>query len=380
MSQLQGGRRPRLLFVVEQTLGHVAHTHNLERALAAQPDVCWEVIRIPYRTAGGPLRLTPLGTWSWRASWDARRQLDARLRRGPVDALFLHTQATALLCSGLLARIPGIVSLDATPANLDQVGRAYGHARGPERIERLKRQAVSRPLRAASAVVAWCRWAADSLVADYGIEPERIQVIPPGVDTALFAPLPARPPGPFRVLFVGGQFERKGGPELVEAMRALEGAELDLVTASKVDGIPADLRCRVHRGLAPQAPELVDLYRRADVLALPTRGDCLPQAVAEALACAVPVVASPLGAIPEMVRDGVTGLLVPPEDPRRLRRALEVLRDSPQQRRAMGERGRELAEREHDAGTNNRRLIAMLRRLARGRHPRPSELAPVATS
>jgi glycosyltransferase involved in cell wall biosynthesis len=377
LSQPQKGRRPRLLFVVEQTLGHVAHTRNLERALAGEPRVCWELIRIPYREARGPVRLTPLGTWSWRASLVARRQLDARLRREPVDAVFLHTQATTLLCGELLARVPGVISLDATPANLDQVGRAYGHARSWERIERLKRRAVSRPLRAAAALVAWCRWAADSLVDDYGIEPERIQVIPPGVDTALFAPLAARPAGPFRVLFVGGQFERKGGPELLEAMRGLEGAELDLVTASDVHGIPPGLRCRVHRGLAPQSPELVGLYRRADVLALPTRGDCLPQAVAEALACAVPVVATPLGAIPEVVRDGITGLLVPPHDPRRLRRALEALRDSPQRRRALGERGRELAVREHDARTNNRRLIDLLCQLAWGRQPSP-ELEAVA--
>jgi alpha-maltose-1-phosphate synthase len=65
----------------------------------------------------------------------------------------------------------------------------------------------------------------------------------------------------------------------------------------------------VHR-LAPTDPALLELFRRADVFCLPTRGDAVPLSVVEAMACGAAVVASDVGGVPEVVADGETGLLV----------------------------------------------------------------------
>jgi glycosyltransferase involved in cell wall biosynthesis len=364
--------RRRFVFVLEQTLGQVAHTRNLERALAADESIDPTVVKLEYREPPGLRGRVPgLRTWTLQASLGARAALDTRLRSGSVDAAFVHTQVASLLLPRLMSRLPIVVSMDATPLNFDQQGQAYGHRRNLAPVEVLKRRLNQRPFRGAAALVTWCRWAASSLVDDYAIDPSRIQVIPPGVDVDLFRPRDrprARPDGAVRVLFVGGQFERKGGSDLVEAMRRLgERAELDVVTGDEAPPRSAGLTVRVHRGLGPQSSELVRLYQEADVFALPSRGDCMPQAVAEALASGLPVVASRVGAIPEMVKDGVNGYLVRPRDPRSLGGALEALVSDADRRAAFGRWSRALAEHEHDAGRNNRAIFDLMRSVSRAR-------------
>jgi glycosyltransferase involved in cell wall biosynthesis len=356
-------------FVLEQTLGHVSHGRNLERALATEPDINATVIRVDYSDAAGIQRLPGLRTWSWRASVTARNALRERLRRGRLDAVFIHTQVAALLATEVMRTVPTIVSLDATPRLFDQEGAAYGHHRSVELVEMMKRRLNIRTFAGAARLVSWCQWAAYSLISDYGVPADKVDVIPPGVDLDLFRPslLPKRSER-LRVLFVGSQFERKGGPDLLEAARSLSDAiEIDLVTNTDVKAIPAGVRATVHRGLAPQSEKLVKLYRSADLFVLPSRGDCMPQAVTEALACGLPVIATAVGAIPEMVSDGVNGHLVRVQDPRALAAAIASLVDKPARRHAMGRWSRVLAQQEHDATRNNRRIFALMRRLANQR-------------
>lgn len=359
----------RFAFVLEQTLGHVAHSRNIERALAADPEIEATVIRVGYTDPAGLQRLPGLRTWSWRASIIARNALRDRLAHGPIDAIFIHTQVAALMATELMRSIPTVVSLDATPRLFDREGVAYGHRRAPEVVELLKRRFNERALNGAERLVTWCQWAAYSLVTEYGARADKIDVIPPGVSLDLFKPslLPKRSDR-LRVLFVGGQFERKGGPDLVEAVRSFgDRVELDVVTGGDVPAIPPGVHANVYRGLSPQSDKLVSLYRNADIFALPSRGDCMPQAVIEALACGLPVVATRVGAIPEMVTDGVNGYLVPARKPRELGAAIESLVENPGRRHAMGRHSRVLAQQAFDADRNNRRIFEMLKRLAGGR-------------
>jgi glycosyltransferase involved in cell wall biosynthesis len=358
------------VFVLEQTLGQVAHTRNIERALAEEPSIDPTVIRLEYGESGGLRGMVPgLRTWTFKASMDARSALRCRLKEAPVDAAFIHTQVAALLATGLMRSVPTVVSLDATPINFDQEGEAYGHGRNALLVESVKRRLNQRALNRAAGIVTWCRWAASSLVNDYGVDPSMIRVIPAGVNVGMF-----RPPDevgqdggrPVRVLFVGGQFARKGGNDLLEAMRELgPRAELDVVTGPEAVRVPAGVTVRVHRGYQPQSPELVQLYRGADVFALPSRGDCMPQAVAEALASGLPVVATGVGAIPEMVHDGVNGYLVPSGNPRALAGALKALVTDPGRRSAFGRWSRVVAEQDHDAGKNNAAIFDLMRAVSR---------------
>jgi glycosyltransferase involved in cell wall biosynthesis len=353
-------------FVLEQTLGHVAHGLNIERALTRESDIQPSVIHVDFSDPAGLQRLPGLRTWSWRASVTARDALRERLREGPLDAIFIHTQVAALLAVEIMKCVPTVVSLDATPQLFDREGEAYGHRRSPEAIEMVKRRLNARAFASAARLVAWCQWAAYSLVADYGVPLEKIDVIPPGVDLNLFRPsLLGKHSERARILFVGGQFERKGGPDLLEAIRGFgDAVELDIVTGGETPAIPAGVVARVHRGLKPQSEELVALYRGADIFALPSRGDCMPQAVIEAIACGLPVVATRVGAIPEMVTDGVNGFLVPARDPRALAGAIGALVSNPSRRHPMGRHSRVLAQQAYDADRNNRRIFGLLKREA----------------
>lgn len=350
-------------FVLEQTLGHVAHSRNIERALADEPDIDATVIKIDdHRRSNGLSTWPGLSSWSFQASWAARAALRERVRKGGLDAIFIHTQVASLLAADLMRSVPTVVSLDATPANFDAQGDAYGHRRQTRWIEAAKGGVNQMAMRAARTLVTWCEWAASSLVRDYGIPREKIHVIHPGVDLDRFQPGPSAAAGtPVRILFVGGNFQRKGGHDLLEALKCFDpqAVAVDIVTGDLVDAA-AYPSCRVHYGLHPQSSQLIDLYRHADIFVLPTRGDCFPQAIAEAMACALPVIASDVGGIPEMVRHGVNGWLVSPADGRELRLALESLIFNAELRCRFGRVSHALAVAEHDSLRNIRTLFDLM--------------------
>jgi glycosyltransferase involved in cell wall biosynthesis len=263
--------------------------------------------------------------------------------------------------------------MDETPVTVDQQGEAYGHRRNPQPVEALKSRLNQRPFNQAAALVTWSRWAALSLINDYGVDASRIRVVPPGVDVGLFRP-PERPrdeaPPPARVLFVGAPFEPRGSSDLMEAMRRLGGrAELDVVTDAEMAGVPEGVIVRVHRGLSPESPELAGLYREADVFALPSWGPCTHRVLAEALASGLPIVAADVGAVSEMVNNQVNGYIVPARNPRALGGALEVLVADAGKRAALGRWSRALAEKDHDAGKNNRAIFALMKAISQPLQP-----------
>ena len=103
-------------------------------------------------------------------------------------------------------------------------------------------------------------------------------------------------------------------------------------------------------GIAPRVhflgwrPDVAQVIRSADVVVLPSLAEGLPLSILEAMACAKPVIASPVNGVPEAVDDGVTGLLVPPGSPEPLAEAMVRLFRDPAAAAAMGERGRRVAE------------------------------------
>lgn len=359
-------RRYRLGLVVETDAGHATHAGGLATAVARDAEVAATWVRVPYRADDLWQRVPPFrGNWSLRASARARAGLGA----GPVgrlDGLLFHTQLSALLSLDLLGRMPAVLSLDATPLNMDEVGAAYRHrpaAGGP--LDRLKLAWNRVALRRAAGVIAWSEWVARSLRDDFGVDPARVSVIPPGVDLVRWRPGPPRPESARpRLLFVGGDFARKGGPALLEALRGELGArcDVDLVTHDpRLDPGALGPRVCVHRGLRPDDPRHGELFRRADLFVLPTRGDCSPLAILEALASGLPVIATRVGAIAEQVEHGVTGFVVDPDRPDRLATAIGVLLGDPARRRAMGVAARRAAEERFDAARNYPALLARLK-------------------
>ncbi|MBO0729335.1 MAG: glycosyltransferase family 4 protein, partial [Acidimicrobiaceae bacterium] len=287
-----------------------------------------------------------------------------RLRHHAADAIFIHTQVAALFARSFMRSIPTVVSLDATPLNFDTMAEAYGHDRQAPALERLKLGINRRALSGAAVIVTWSHWAARSVVDDYDVPAERVHAVYPGVDMEKFRPGLRDRGGPLRVLFVGGDFERKGGPDLVNAVASLPGrAEADIVT-SRPAPVPDTGLVRFHTDLGPNSEKLLELYAQADVFCLPSRGDCTPLAVAEAMACGLPIVGTTVGSIPDMVDHRRNGILVQPRSPRELAEALGTLAGDPQLRKTMGVNSRLVAEREHNAEKNWRKVFDLMKAVA----------------
>ncbi|HEX2079755.1 MAG TPA: glycosyltransferase family 4 protein [Longimicrobium sp.] len=270
------------------------------------------------------------------AGVQAARRIRALERAGEAfDVIHFHTQATAYASLPRMRRTPAVVSIDAT----QRLASAEAPA-GLARLDYAPNAAMDRRVfRAAAAITATSRWAADDLLRDQPALKERVHVMPypvplEGFDAGWIDERAARPPeGPVRLLFIGGDWARKGGPELLEAWRAggfAERAVLDVVTDSPAV-TPLDAGgLAVHRGVRAYTPAWFDLWRRADVFAMPTRGEAFGMVFQEAAAAGLPAIGTRINAIPEIVQHAATGLLVPPGDPRALADALRrLVEDAP---------------------------------------------------
>jgi len=360
----------KILVLLEQTLGHVTHSRNLQRLFPTIEDVTVTCEQVPFDFDGFPKRVLGFGNWTIRAGIRGNRIV--RKHRGPKrpDVMIVHTQVPAVLLGRSMSVTPTVVSLDATPKQYDDLGEHYAHATGPAAVERVKTWLNRRCYERAEHLVVWADWTKQSLVADYGIAEDKITVIPPGVDTEVWAPVvdPAEqapePDDVVRILFVGGDLERKGGLDLLHAFEALrrergDTVELHLVTTSAVT--PSN-GVTVYSDLTSNSPDLIALYHRSDIFCLPTKGDCLPMVLAEAGASGLAVVSTDVGAISDIVRHDDTGLLVPVGDRSALGHALARLVDDAPLRRRLASRMLALVSAEHDAATNARRLVDVARR------------------
>jgi glycosyltransferase involved in cell wall biosynthesis len=353
--------KPRFGFVMEQTLGHVAYGMGLRDALADRDDFEARWIDVPYQPEREPLLPVVGKNWTLRGSLRAARALRAELRRAPLDALFVHTQTIALFLGPFMRKIPTLFSTDATPANYDTLAGHYGDRVHAAPIERAKLAAHRAIVRRARRYTAWSEWAKSSLVSDYGADPKLVTVIHPGTVITRFPDPRERAPrraGPLRVLFVGGDFKRKGGDVLLEARRRMRlPAELHLVTGADV---PEESGVFVYRGVKPLSPELLRLYGDADVFALPTRGDCLAVVLGEAMAASLPIVTTPVGAHAEAVEDERSGYIVPKDDVAAVADRLDRLASDPELARRLGDRARAVGEERFDMKKNANRIADLL--------------------
>lgn len=371
------GRKPRVGFAIEQLLGHVAYTMNLREAFASGADFEPVWIEVPFRSTGAANWPLVRSNWAVRGSLIARRLIAEADSAAPLDALFVHTQSISLLSGAHMRRIPTVLSLDATPRNIDSLSAAYGHRVGAPAVEYVKRQVYRRVMRNAAGFTTWSHWAKDSLVSDYGVDAERVSVARPGVDLKKF---PLRPAGdaargvPLKLLFVGGDLERKGGDLLIDVARThlSDTCELHLVTGAEVPPGPG---VHVYRGLRPYSNELMALYRTCDVFVLPTTGDCLAVVLGEAMAASMPVITTRVGAHAEAVEDGWNGYLIDPGDGAALRDRIERLARDPALRSRMGAASRQRAEAEFDAAKSGAIIHNQLMSLVHAEATAPASTA-----
>jgi glycosyltransferase involved in cell wall biosynthesis len=357
-------------FLLEQSLGHITHTKNLLANVALDPEVHahWGLIDFAAKGIAGRLPVFR-SNWTVRAGVRARREVARINGQTKLDALFFHTQVPAVLAQSWLRKIPGIVSLDATPLQYDELGAFYKHEQGPAWLENWKWRLNRDCFRSARRLVAWAEWTKLGLVRDYEVPAEKITVIPPGVNVHEWRrPMPrVLHDNPVKILFVGGDLERKGGLVLLEAFRALRhlGLELHLVTKDRLAPEPGVF---VYNNLQANSQPLKDLYHTCDVFALPTFGDCLPMVLSEAGAAGMAIISTSVAGIPEIVLNGETGLTVPVGDAASLTQALRDLATNPALRMTLGERAMAHVTRHYDAPTNASLLLDLLKAEANATH------------
>ncbi|WP_243311787.1 glycosyltransferase family 4 protein [Fundidesulfovibrio agrisoli] len=200
-------------------------------------------------------------------------------------------------------------------------------------------------------------------------------VIPNGADTALFHPRSGeRAPGPVRLFFHGRLVYQKGLDILLAALGDMAAAPFELHLAGDGPMRPEleqqasslGIRDKIFFHGWMRRPELARALRGADLFVFPSRDEGMPNAVLEAMASGLPVVASAIAGSEELVLPGLTGRLVPPEDAPALAAALAPLLTDIPLLETMGAAGRERVERHYSWASAASRYLELCARLAGG--------------
>jgi phosphatidyl-myo-inositol alpha-mannosyltransferase len=288
-------------------------------------------VRVPYRGTVAPISFSP-GSW---------RRIRSAMRSFEPDVIHAHeplTPSTSMLAV-LAATAPVVATFHA----------ALDRSRLMEFAEPALRQ-VSARIDAAVAVSD----AAASFLRRVVRVP--LEVVPNGVDVGAFAhpgrPVQGLPAGP-KILWVNRLDPQKGFEIMLRAFEqiASEVGEVHLLVAGDgrdrvlLRSLPGDLRSRILR-LGTVAHEALPRYHAAaDVFVSPATGqESFGIVLVEAMAAGVPVVASDIEGYREVVRDGVDGLLVPPNDPNALAAAIRRVLSEPELAAALKAAGRSRAQ------------------------------------
>jgi glycosyltransferase involved in cell wall biosynthesis len=347
-------------------LGHAAFARLMPQITARVPDLDARHLDLNRDLTRGDrairrlfsMRLTPrsgaaanLDLRRWREEVNvgllAARRVAAADREGPFDVLHFHTQATAYASLARMKRIPSIVSIDCTQ-----------HLASLEASSRLARATYQaniahdgRVFRRSAAIVCTSKWAARDLSATYPDCASKVSVLPFPVDVDRFsadwiAQRAARAVSGYRprVLFMGGDFPRKGGHDLLDAWRDggfAARADLDVVTDWPLGPETIPPGATVITGVEPYTDRWLELWRRADLFVMPARHEAFGIVYEEAGASGIPAIGTNINAVPEIVRDGESGALVPAGDREALVRAIAALVESPVLRERMGRAARQ---------------------------------------
>jgi starch synthase len=344
--------------------GAGVHVEYLARELARLIDVtvhCWGDDR-PGAVAHRP----------WPELSDTALQavsVDLAMAEGVEGANLVHSHTWYANLGGHLAKllhgIPHVATVHSLepmrPWKAEQLGGGYAVSTFCERTA----------LENADAIVAVSRGHAEDIFTSYPAVPrERVTVIYNGIDTEEYTPDPNTDvlerhgvdPGRPSVVFVGRITRQKGVTHLLDAALRIDPAAQLVLCAGAPDTpeIAAEIEAKVERVRAERGnvvwvqqmlpkPEVIQLLSHATVFVCPSIYEPLGIVNLEAMACEAPVVATRTGGIPEVVEDGVTGLLVPFDqtDPEAFEadfaaRVNELLAD-PAQAERFGKAGRERA-------------------------------------
>ncbi len=372
-------------FLNENTLGHTSYLPRFTAELARRPELgvtprLIDALPLPAhlkRLGDASVRgLRRFGLdfhatrWRIAASRHLREQLDRLCQREHVDAVVVNTQSMGLELEGLDPSIPILVGLDATFRQL-----ASSPWFGPNVVSRVLQPLtlgglLRRERRLFSRVTRFLPWSdpvRDALITQYGVRPERISLLPPSMAAPPRRISPLREGGTSRpqILFVGGDFARKGGAILLEchARHFADRCDLHLVTQGAVPSGPGRT---VHRQLSAGSDAWRRCWTDADLFVFPSRLETFGIVLLEALAFEVPIISSRAGAAASILEDGSLGVLLPELTVESLRAAMETVLGDPAGARTRALQGRARFDRDFELAANTERLAGWIRESVRG--------------
>jgi glycosyltransferase involved in cell wall biosynthesis len=419
----------RSLFFVEYGMGHKTHLRFLEEHLSRDPRFDPTLIRLYWMDGLaewlGRFHILPffdggLDFWTWWIFQFKRQQVRYLLRRydpKSLDLVYIHTQTAATSVLDLPKHVPAVVSIDLTWRLAFQESR-YHHSPLLRATLELERRIFDR----SELVISFSDWAAASVIDDYRIPASKVKVVRNGV--TLPPPLTGIRDGahanrhaangnghvaqgenghlPYtygqspnghssanghtasganghspngkhdagdellKLGFIGNGFIRKGGDLLlkVHQERFADLAHLTLVTHDPPKGLTGlrnvDIRTEV-----PWFELMTSVLPGFDLFVFPTRFDYSPYAVIEAMSAGVPVISTRVGAIPEMIEDGVGGFLIEAGHEAPLVECMNWALEHRSQLPAMGAAARERACDRYAAERNYPQLLDTLAEMAR---------------
>lgn len=318
----------------------------------------------------GDYKSFPAPLWAkWTAPWESEyiaRQKVRAMNVKQFDVLIVNCWEYTVAFRRLASSIPTAVMLDAVPTTVDAQlslrGRT-GWRRWPTRY--VHHPAFMRAARNVKVFLPLASECAEALQKEYGITKEQcvITLVPQDID--IWKPFQKDFHRPLRLLFVGNDFQRKGGEFLLRLYsdHLSTGCTLQIVSndpclSGRVLPNGVEHTSGKHRA------ELLEIYRKSDVLVLPTRQDYLPQVLGEALATGLPCIATDVGGIRDLVIDDKTGYLMTRDAPidawvARIHRLI----DSPDVLQRLSRGARDFAEEMLDSRKFERMLAARIEEL-----------------
>lgn len=359
----------RVLAIAEPSMGHKTHIMIMQKHFDASPchvDICWNdqdkelVFRIinrilSFRIPSKFFQSHNLDLFRFRAQIGygllSRRLIIRKCKLNSYNVIFFHTQALAFFSLDLIKKTPTVISIDMTntQASMEAGHNKFKWTYKPNiYLEKLIYQRAAK-------ILTMTEWARNSVINDYGISPEKVQVVYPGVDIKSLnfserhglSSLKT-----YQILFIGGDFKRKGGEDLLAVFldKFTDQAELHIVTQDPV--VCNHPHVHIYNQVSAYSPIWYELYQKADAFVMPTYADAFGHVFIEAMAAGLPVIASKLIQTREIVKDGETGFLITPGDRLELADKLQTLISNPSLGRQMGTSGRKLAETKFDTQKN----------------------------
>jgi glycosyltransferase involved in cell wall biosynthesis len=308
----------------------------------------------------------------WREIW----HLSSILRRERIDIVHCH-MAIASFCAAPTARLSGVPTVIETTHGRE-IWRENKTIKGSYWFDRQIGRLIDRFIAVSDAV-------SRHLLENKRMPAHKVTVIRNGRDLSQFRPATRRQGAAARAAFgltdeptivmIARFSVEKGHALLIDALRLIAARWPRLAVVLAGDGpLEEEIKAQCERyGLGDNVrflgyrSDTEKLLAAADVVALPSKVEGLPLVAVEALAAARPLVATAVGGTPEVVVNGETGILVPPDDPAAFGKALDMLLSEPELRTRLGACGRKLAEKCFDVRTQIRRTVDLYRELSRAR-------------